>query len=83
MTTANNGRSNGTHEATGRILMVQEERFRLMTDAGDTLLLTVPTFARFGPADLKRWRAQNAHVRVTYAGAPNLVSGVARSIKEM
>ncbi len=74
-------RGNGTRQVTGHILMVQEERFRLETDAGETLLLTVPTFARFGPADLKRWHAQNVHVRVTYAGAPNLVSGVARSVQ--
>ncbi len=81
MTATSNGQANGTHQVAGHILMVQEERFRLMTDAGETLLLTVPTFARFGPADLKRWHAQNAHLRVTYAGAPNLVSGVARSVE--
>ncbi len=83
MTTGNNSRGNGKHEVTGHIVSAQEERFRLMTDDGDTLLLTVPTFARFGPADLKRWHRQNAHLRVTYAGVPNLVSGVARSIQEM
>ncbi len=83
MTTNHNSRTNGTHEVTGHILMVQEERFRLMTDAGETLLLTLPTFGRSSPADLKRWHTQNTHVRVTYAGAPNLVSGVARSIQEV
>ncbi len=68
------------HEATGRIIAVQEERFRLLTDTGDTLLLTVATFAPFGPSDLKQWHKQDAHVRVTYTGEPNLVSGAARSV---
>ncbi len=81
MTTGDHSRAIGTHEVTGHILMVQEERFRLMADSGETLLLTLPTFARFGIGDLKRWHARNAHVRVTYAGAPNLVSGVAQSIQ--
>ncbi len=69
-----------SHAATGRILAVQEDRFRLMTDEGETLLLTLPRFGRTGAADLRRWHETGAHVRVVYSGEPDLASGAARSV---
>ena len=67
------------HTARGRIVSVEEDRFRLMTDSGDALLLTLAKFARVSPDDLKDWHRSNAHVTVTYEGSPNLASGVAHS----
>ncbi len=71
------------HQVTGRIVAVQEERFRLMTEDGRTLLLTLPTFSRVGPDDLKRWHESQRRVRASYTGEPNVVSGVVRSIKPL
>ncbi len=77
-------RSNHSQQtATGYIIAVQEERFRLMTDSGDTLLLTLPNLARVSVPDLHRWHTDAAHVRVTFEGSPNLASGVARSIQPL
>ncbi len=72
-----------THQVTGRIVAVQEERFRLMTDEGQTLLLSLPRLSRVGPNDLKRWHASQQRVRAVYTGRPNLVSGVVRSIEPL
>ncbi len=65
--------------ATGTIAVVQEERFRLVTDDGQGLLLTCKSGLDGG--DLCRWHANQAHLRVEYEGEPNLVSGVAHSIR--
>ncbi len=71
------------HVATGRIVSVQEERFRLMTDDGETLLLTLARFSHVSPHDLHRWQETSARLAVTYEGSPDLVSGVARSINPL
>lgn len=65
--------------ANGYIVAIQEERFRLMTDEGQALLLTLGRFAG-RTSDLHRWHTARQHVRVEYSGEPNLESGVARSI---
>ncbi len=75
--------SHSQQTATGYIIAVQEERFRLMTDSGDTLLLTLPNLARVSVPDLQRWHMDAARVRVAFEGSPNLVSGVARSIQPL
>jgi len=70
-----------THLAQGYIAVVQEQRFRLITDAGQGLLLTLAYDAPLDESDLHRFHDTNLHVVVEYEGEPNLDSGVAHSIK--
>ncbi len=71
----------GARIATGIIAVVQEERFRLVTDSGQGLLLTLGNNLWVNSGDLCRWHDQGTRVSVEYEGEPNLVSGVARAIK--
>ncbi len=68
-----------SHVVTGRVIAVQEERLRIMTDTGQNLLLTVGNRSRL-PADLADLLHTQAPVRVAYVGEANLVSGVVRRI---
>jgi hypothetical protein len=70
-----------THVAQGTIAVVQEQRFRLITDAGQGLLLTLAYDAPLDGKDLHRLHDANLHVVVEYEGEPNLDSGVAHSVK--
>ena len=67
--------------AAGRIGVVQEGRFRLLTDGGQGLLLTLGYDASIGDAELHELHASNARVVVDYEGEPNLASGVARRVR--
>jgi hypothetical protein len=67
-------------QATGHITVVQEQRFRLMTDEGAGLLLTLSHKARASQANLCHYQATNVRVRVTYEGEPNMTSGIARAV---
>jgi hypothetical protein len=67
--------------ATGYIILVQEQRFRLVTDAGRGLLLTLARDAGSSAGDLRRWHQTNTRVRVSYEGEPNLESGVTRLVR--
>jgi len=67
--------------AQGTIAVVQEQRFRLITDTGQGLLLTLAHDAPLESSDLRHMHDANMHVIVEYEGEPNMDSGVARSIK--
>jgi hypothetical protein len=67
--------------AIGYIILVQEQRFRLVTDAGRGLLLTLAHDARASASDLYRWHQANTRVKVAYEGEPNLESGVTRLVR--
>lgn len=67
------------HMAKGQIIAVQEQRFRLVTDDGRGLLLTLHNRAHT-PADLLTLQQSGERVQVTYEGEPGLTSGVARRI---
>lgn len=67
--------------AAGYILAVQEQRFRLKCDQGPVLLLTLGKAVPLSDSRLRDLYSSNAHVRVEYSGTPDLVSGVAHSIK--
>ena len=69
-----------THMAQGTIAVVQEQRFRLITDAGQGLLLTLAYDAPLDESDLHRLHATGVRVVVEYEGEPNLESGIAHSI---
>jgi len=69
------------HVAQGTIAVVQEQRFRLITDAGQGLLLTLAHDAPLDDQDLRQLHDLNLHVVVEYEGEPNLDSGLAHSVK--
>ncbi len=72
-----------SQRASGRISVVQEERFRLITDDGRGLLLTLGNDAGIEPQDLRGYHARGSKVMVEYTGEPNLESGLAVRIWEM
>ncbi len=69
------------HTATGRVVVVQEERFRLKTDDGAVLLLTLKHDAAGDAVDFEHDVETAAHVAVGYEGEPNLESGVAHWVR--
>jgi hypothetical protein len=69
------------HEAVGHISLVQEERFRLITDDGRGFLFTLGRKADVQVADLQKLRESHAPVRVEYRGEPNTTSGVAEVVE--
>jgi hypothetical protein len=71
------------HTATGAILVVQEQRFHLLTDSGQGLLLTLSHTAPVQIDDLCRWHATQLRVTVEYTGEPNLTSGVAYHVRPL
>jgi hypothetical protein len=69
------------HTAQGYITVVQEQRFRLVTDTGQGLLLTLAHDAPLDGNDLQNIHDANLHVVVEYEGEPNRETGVAHSLK--
>ncbi len=67
--------------ARGVITVVQEGRFRLVTERGEGLLLTLAHDAPQDARDLCRLQAERALVNVEYSGEPNLESGVAHRVE--
>ncbi len=65
----------------GRIIVVQEDRFRIAGDSGTGCLLTLSHKAGTNQEDLKRFRDAGTEVDVEYEGEPNLASGVALSVE--
>jgi hypothetical protein len=68
--------------ARGHILLVQEGRFRLLTDEGKGLLLTLSHDANATIADLQRYHREHRHVTVEYSGEANLASGAAHNVTQ-
>jgi hypothetical protein len=65
----------------GTIAVVQEGRFRLITDQGQGMLLTLSRKASATPEDLWRYHRQASHVIVKYSGQPNMETGVAEQVR--
>lgn len=72
---------NGTKLASGTIIGVQEMRFRLFTDEGKGLLLTLGHNSSISIDDLKNWHRTNARVVVIYDGEPNFKSAVVHTVR--
>ncbi len=70
----------GNRCATGHITIVQETRFRLVTDDGRGLLFTLDRGAPPGAAELCRLRDAGERVRVEYRGEPDLAGAVAGAV---
>lgn len=69
------------HVLSGYISVVQEQRFRLVTDDGRGFLFTLAHDAPLQLSDLSRLQMTHAHVEIEYTGEPNLTSGVAHAIR--
>ena len=67
----------------GRILLVQEERFRLLGEGGQAYLFTLSRKAAAEADDLEGWHEAGKPVMVEYEGEPNLESGVAHSVRPL
>ena len=68
---------------TGKIIAIQEERFRILTDAGQGYLLTLAKSAPVSPFQLDVWRRAGVLVEVQFTGQPDLVSGVASDVRSI
>ncbi len=65
----------------GRIAIVQEQRFRLVTETGKAFLLTLAHNTPVSGADLALLHDSGALVRVTYTGEPNTASAAVQTIE--
>lgn len=61
----------------GRINLVQEERFRLITETGRAYLLVLAYNSSVTADALEQWRRSGSWICVEYEGEPNMESGVA------
>ncbi len=76
-------RPNGKRTVEGRILLIQEERFRILGDRGQSYLFTLGRRASPDITQLGDWQKGNVPVQVEYEGEPNLDSGVALGIRPL
>ena len=67
----------------GRIIAIQEMRFRILTGDGRGFLFTLSHNANADADDLRRWHRHDSLVQITYSGEPGLTSGVARTVESM
>jgi hypothetical protein len=67
---------------TGKIAVLQEARFRLITDEGQGLILTLSRSASVTPEQLWEFHRRGARVLVEYHGTPSTETGVATAVQE-
>ncbi len=67
--------------AVGKVVVVQEGRFRLISDDGRAHLFLLTHDAPLEAQDLLDLARRQARVCVDYAGAPGLVARLARDIR--
>ncbi len=67
----------------GRIIVVQEDRFRIVEDSGRGYLFTLSHKAGINQEDLERFRDAGTRVDVEYEGEPNLASGIAHTVEPL
>jgi hypothetical protein len=65
----------------GRIVAVQENRFRLAADTGRGYVFTLHHSCGTSIEDLQRWHDADARLTVAYTGEPNIATGVAHSVR--
>ena len=73
----------GLKEITGRIILVQEERFRMVDDSGRGYLFDLSHSSRTRSEDLVNWKNRNTQVFVEFEGTPNFSSGIAHRIEPL
>ena len=64
----------------GRIVVVQENRFRLVGETGRGYLFTLHHASGTNIEDLQRWQEDDTRLTVEYTGEPNIASGIAHNI---
>jgi hypothetical protein len=64
----------------GRIIVVQENRFRLVGDNGRSYLFALHHAGDPQIEDLQRWQQDGTRLMVEYTGEPNIATGVAHSV---
>lgn len=64
----------------GRIVIIQEDRFRLVDTTGRGYLFSLPHSTDTSPADLQRWHDAGVGVMVAYTGEPGFSTGIARQV---
>ena len=69
--------------AIGRVIMVQESRFRIVTASGQAFLFGLSHAAGVDETDLLEFYRRNIPVIVDYRGEPGLETGMAHSIVGM
>jgi hypothetical protein len=67
----------------GHITVVQEERFRIVTEDGRGFLLTLGRDADVTDAELKQFQRNQIRMRIEYDGKPNTASGLAQKIQPL
>lgn len=67
----------------GRILLVQEGRFRLLGEEGESYLFSLSHSASVSDSDLINWHKDNVEVKVRYVGEPDIESGIAHSVEPL
>lgn len=67
---------------TGRLISVQEQRFRILTAEGQVYQLTLARDAPLDAADLASLHAHGSSVSVDFTGEPNYADGVAHSVQQ-
>lgn len=65
----------------GRIIVVQEERFRLTTDDGRSFLFVLDRKSPVHISAVRRLQKAHTEVRVKYSGEPNTGSGIAHLVQ--
>ncbi|MEN6616435.1 MAG: hypothetical protein ABFD12_07745 [Syntrophorhabdus sp.] len=76
-----NKNRNPEKEIVGRVIYVQEERFRMVDQKGRSFLFDLAHNAAVSDEDLVNWERLRTWVAVKYEGEPELESGIARSAK--
>ncbi len=66
----------------GRIILLQEERIRVVDDTGKSFLFDISPHFSVTSDDISDWIRTKRKVTVSYQGEPETESGVARSIKK-
>ncbi len=70
-----------TRRIEGRIVVIQEDRFRLVRGRGQVFLFTLSHKASSSVDDLDLWHKQNRRVVVEYEGRSDFESAVAHSVR--
>ncbi len=70
-------------QLSGRIILVQEDRFRMVANSGEGYLFTLSHKSGIDQEDLERFRDADAEVLIEYEGEPNLASGVAHLVQPL
>lgn len=68
-------------QVTGRILFIQEERFRMVDDNGRAYLFDLAYNTSIKNETLFDWSAAGTRVTATYDGEPEFESGIVRTLK--